>query len=195
MFVLSPLPTEVLKRYSNISNPRPTPDGLCFAVPSSKRAWCNAFLPRKLAFSVVSYLAFRDPNCGDSEDGEIRIVETSWNCRLFCVVLCFFFLFFGWLWSFSFVMKWSCWSSERRRKRTTTTTKTRDDRSRGYRLCAHSIRSGVFVVRYSHCFETLPHSHCPGQVFFHSAKIKLNQFTPVWLFFVGYLVPTASSCG
>jgi hypothetical protein len=90
----SPLPTEVLKRYSNISNPRPTPDGLCFAVPSSKRAWCNAFLPRKLAFSVVSYLAFRDPNCGDSEDGEIRIVETSWNCRLFCVVLCFFFFFF-----------------------------------------------------------------------------------------------------
>jgi hypothetical protein len=91
----SPLPTEVLKRYSNISNPRPTPDGLCFAVPSSKRAWCNAFLPRKLAFSVVSYLAFRDPNCGDSEDGEIRIVETSWNCRIFCVVLCFFFFFAG----------------------------------------------------------------------------------------------------
>jgi hypothetical protein len=90
MFVLSPSPTEVLKRCSNISNARPTPDGLYFAVPSSKRAWCNAFSPLKLAFSVVSCLAFRDPNCGDSEDGEIRIVETSWNCRIFCVVFFFF---------------------------------------------------------------------------------------------------------
>ncbi len=41
----------------------------------------------------------------------------------------------------------------------------RDDRSWGYRLCSHSIGSCVFAVCHCYCFETIPHSHCPGQVY------------------------------
>jgi hypothetical protein len=69
----------------------------------------------------------------------------------------------------------------------------RDDRSWGYRLCSHSIGSCVFAVCHCYCFETIPHSHCPGQVYIFLQSNSLRIFLFVAILVMQAVVARGSS--